>query len=106
MWQPAALNQVRPGQTNISWIYNNTGREAPSTNGRVIIITSRVTWKIHELKNHLATLPEARTVTLSIDQPHTVPSSQPRVELLRADWSPMHFDRLQLQFSNKKSSDS
>ena len=28
------------------------------------ITTSRITWKIHESKNHLATLPEARTVTL------------------------------------------
>ena len=31
-----------------------------------LITTSRVTWKIHESKNHLATLPEARTVTLSM----------------------------------------
>ena len=43
-----------------------------------IISTSRITWKIHESKNHLATQPEARTVTLSIDRPRTVPSSQPR----------------------------
>ena len=27
--------------------------------------TSRITWKMHESKNHLSTLPEARTVTLS-----------------------------------------
>ena len=50
------------------------------------------------------------------DRPRTVPTSQPRwcrhanqwarVELLRADWSPMHFERLRLPFSNKKSSDS
>ena len=72
----------------------------------MIIDTSRVTWKIHELKNHLATLPEARTVTLSIDLLRTVPSSQPRVELLRADCSPMHFELLRLQFSNKKSDSS
>ena len=45
---------------------------------RYIIYTSRVTWKIHELKNHLATLPEARTVTLSIDRPRTVPISATR----------------------------
>ena len=32
----------------------------------IIIMTSRVTWKIHKLKYHLATLPEARTVTLSM----------------------------------------
>ena len=31
--------------------------------------------------------------------------AQPRVELLRADWSPMHFERLRFPFSNKKSSD-
>ena len=66
----------------------------------IIIKTSRVTWKIHESKNHLATLPEARTV------PRTVPSSQRRVELLRADWSPMHFERQRFPFSNKKSSNS
>ena len=30
------------------------------------LYTSRITWKIHESKNHLATLPEARTVTLSM----------------------------------------
>ena len=35
--------------------------------------TSRITWKIHESKNHLATLPEARTVTLkhAFDVTHT-----------------------------------
>ena len=64
-------------------------------------MTSRITWNIHELKIYLATLPEACTVTLSIDRPRTVPSSQPRVELLRADWSPMYFERLRLPFSNK-----
>ena len=31
---------------------------------RNLFKTSRVTWKIHELKNHLATLPEASTVTI------------------------------------------
>ena len=69
--------------------------------GAPILFTSRVTWKIHELKNHLATLPETRTVILRIDRPRTVRSSQPRVELLRADWSPMHFERLQLVFEQK-----
>ena len=29
-----------------------------------LILTSRITWKIHESKNDLATLPEPRTVTL------------------------------------------
>ena len=29
-----------------------------------LILIRRITWRIHELKNHLATLAEARTVTL------------------------------------------
>ena len=40
------------------------------------------------------------------DRPRTVPRSQSRVELLRADWSPMHFERLRFPFSNKKFSNS
>ena len=86
------------------WVSVHVQAKMVAQGDTVILHTSRGTWKIHELKNHLATLPEVRSVTLSIDRP--LPSSQPRLELLRADWSPMHFERLRLPFSNKKSSDS
>ena len=97
---------TRHTQLNVRDSAASGGFTRPRFVRRLFIWTSRITWKIHESKNHLATLPEARTVTLSIDRPRTVPSSQPRVELLRADWSPMHFERLRLPVSNKNSSDS
>ena len=58
---------------------------------------------------------EARTVTLSmirhvqylaLSHAGVDLQSVGQVELLRADWSPMHLERLRFPFSNKKSSNS
>ena len=41
-------------------------QKVSNDNNTVLFFTSRITWKIHESKNHLATLHEARTVILSM----------------------------------------